>query len=130
MVAVAAIIAVFTFTAVAVWSENRRRERESFYRHELFQKMLDQPGGSVQAVQEMMQKFSKDEETRRRRKEVEGMKVGGLVTTAAGIGLLIFLYFLVPGRSVFMVGLIPLLVGFALMTYSFGIARAPEEPRA
>ena len=125
MVAVAAIIAVFTFTAVAVWSENRRRERESYYRHELFQKMLDQPGGSVQGVLDMMKTFAKDEESKRRRKEVEGMKVGGLVTTAAGIGLLVFLFFLVPGRAVYLVGLIPLLVGFALMTYSFAIAKTP-----
>jgi hypothetical protein len=123
MVAVAAIIGVFMFTAVAVWSENRRRERESYYRHELFQKMLDHPGGSVQAVQEMMQTLAQQEEIQRHRKQVEGTKVGGMVTAAAGIGLLAFLYFLVPGRAVYLVGLIPLLVGSALLIYAFGVAR-------
>ena len=44
LIPVVAIIAVFVFVAVASWSDNRRMEREAFYRHETYRKMLEQPG--------------------------------------------------------------------------------------
>ena len=62
-------------------------------------------------------------------KEIEGYKVGGLITVAAGIGLGTFLYFLEPGSSVYVVGLVPLLIGLVLLLYGFILAPRPTRGR-
>jgi hypothetical protein len=125
-----AIVSTFTFIAVAVWADSRRKEREAFYRHETYRKMLEQPGTSVDDVMRLMQQLVTDEENRRLRKDREGMKVGGLVTTAVGVALGIFLYAIEPDRPVYLVGLIPLAVGLALSYYAFVLAPVPGSPDA
>jgi len=52
--------------------ENRRKEREAHYRHELMQKMLES-GQSAQPILDLM----RDEERAEERKRVEGFKLGG-----------------------------------------------------
>jgi CHASE2 domain-containing sensor protein len=52
------------------------------------------------------------------RRTREGMKVGGLVNVAVGIGLVAFLL-LLTGSPVAFCGLIPLFIGFALLGYAF-----------
>ena len=97
--------------AVSVWSENRRKEREEFHRNETYQKMLDGSSESAETVRQLI----REEESRRERQRLEsqqlGLKMGGLITTVAGVGLGIFLYYMVPGEPVWLVGLIPLFVG-------------------
>ncbi|MGA8109581.1 MAG: hypothetical protein WB974_09110, partial [Acidobacteriaceae bacterium] len=43
-----------------------------------------------------------------------GLQIGGLVTGAVGLGVMIFLAVLLGGNGVWLCGLIPLLVGVAL----------------
>jgi hypothetical protein len=110
-------VSVFSFIAVAVWTDNRRKEREAFYKSEVVKKMLESqaPGGS--AVE-----FLREDEKIAARRLREGVKLGGLITTAVGIGLMIFLKAVDPGHQTFLVGAIPLLVGVALLLYSYLIA--------
>ena len=60
---------------------------------------------------------------------IEGYKVSGLITAAAGIGVGTWFYFLYPDRPVYVVGLVPLLVGMALLFYGFKLAPRPTRGR-
>ena len=121
LIPVVAIVAVFTFVAVAAWSDNRRKERETYYRHETYRKVLEH-GESAQPVLDLM----RQEETQRARRRVEGMKLGGLITAAVGVGLMVFLYTL--EKELAFVGLIPLLIGLVLAFFAFFVAKQNGAP--
>jgi len=116
------VVAVFTFVAIAAWSDNRRKERESYYRHETYRKIMEQPGDSAQAVLTVMQ-HEADLETRKR---LDGMKLGGMITLVVGVGLGVFLYFLGLGAPIYLVALIPFLIGLVLTLFGFLVA--PRSP--
>jgi hypothetical protein len=59
------------------------------------------------------------------RKRIEGLKLGGLITSAVGLGLLVFLRTMVPNSPGNLIGLIPVLVGAAFLVYCFFLA--PKE---
>lgn len=121
LIPIVAIIAVFTFIAVASWSDNRRKEREAYYRHETYRKLIDGEQGSDQ-VRELM----REEDRQRHRRRIEGLKLGGLVTGAVGLALMVFLRQIVPDEQVFLVGGIPLLIGVVLLAYVYLLAGKPE----
>jgi hypothetical protein len=114
-------IALFSFLAVASWSNARRRERETYYKSETLKKIAESSGEGAKAAIELMREQEKNAEKRRR----EGMKLGGLITAVVGIGMMPLLHGLVSGEPVYMVGLIPLLTGLAMLTYAFFLA--PKE---
>ena len=115
-------IAVFSFVAVAAWSDSRRREREAFYRSETLRKIAESPNATTDHP--VLQLF-RDEQRAKERKQREGLKLGGMINVGVGVGLMVFLYELVREVPVYLVGLIPLLVGVALLTYA--VAFAPKE---
>jgi len=53
------------------------------------------------------------------------MKLGGLITTAVGVAMMIFLRQMEHHEPAYLVGLIPLLVGAAMLGYVFFLA--PKE---
>ena len=53
---------------------------------------------------------------------LKNIKLGGLITSAVGAGLMIFLRAIDTREPAYLVGLIPLLVGLALLTYSYVLA--------
>jgi hypothetical protein len=110
-------IALFSFIAVATWSDNRRREREAYYKSEALKKIAETQGDNAVAVAVL-----REEERNTLRRRREGIKLGGLVTTAVGIGMMVFLRAIVPDRPVYLVGLIPLLIGVVLLAYSYILA--------
>jgi len=112
----AGAMALFTFLAVAVFTENRSKERISYHKSETLKKLADSPPESAQKVLELMQA----EDRIKRRRMLEGLKLGGLITTGVGVGLTLFLYFLDADQpdGVFMVGFIPLFVGLAMLLYA------------
>ena len=113
-------VALFAFVAVASWSDARRRERESYYKSETLRKLTETQGAAV--VLELIREEQKQAATRRR----EGIRLGGLVNIAVGAGLMIFLAGLVQGGPrLYLVGLIPLFIGAALLGYSLFLA--PRE---
>ena len=124
LIPIVALICVFTFVAIATWSENRRKEREAYYRSETHQKMLDGSPESAEAVRALI----REEEERRERRRVEntrmGLKLGGLITTVVGLGLAVFLYYLVDDEPVYLVGLIPMLVGVVLALFGFFMSKS------
>ena len=111
------IVALFSFLAVAKWSDNRRREREAYYKNETVRKVMEMPGATPATVQEFVREQQAIADQRRR----EGLKLGGLITIAAGVGIIVFLIGK-PGPRIFTIGAIPLLVGIALMVYAYFLA--------
>jgi len=108
-------IALFSFLAVAAWSDNRRREREAFYKSDTLKKLSEMSADTAAIL-------LREDERLTRRRQRESARLGGLVTLATGVGLAVFLWGIVPERRVYLLGLIPLLVGLALLAYARWLA--------
>ena len=121
LVPVAGSIAVFSWLAVATWADARRKEREAYYRSETLKKIVETPGPAANSALELIREQDKIAV----RKTREGVRLGGMVTTAVGIGLFPLLRGIEPREPVYLAGLVPLLVGIALLTY--GYLLAPRE---
>jgi len=111
-------IALFSFLSVAVWSDSRRKEREEYYRSETLKKIAESSGEGAKAAIELLREQNNSVTKRR----LEGMKLGGLITAVVGIGVMALLHGLVQDEPVYLAGLIPLLVGLALLAYTFVMA--------
>lgn len=116
------LVCVFSFLAVASWSKARLRERQAFYKSETIRKIAESQGGS--AALEYLRESDHNAARQRR----ESQRVAGIVTFAVGVGVMIFLR-RVPispdsgsDSSAYLVGLIPVLVGVALLIYSYLLA--------
>lgn len=119
-------IALFTFLGIAVWTGTRAREREQYYKNDLLKKIAESPeAGGQSALQYLREQHRLAQEKRR-----GGLILGGLVTAATGIGLMIFLGAIVHRAPVYFVGLIPLFIGIALFVYARFMMPGPvwEEP--
>ena len=79
--------------------------------------MLDGSPESAEAVRALILEEEERKERRRAQNLRMGLKLGGLITMVVGIALAIFLYYLVDDDPVYLVGLIPLLVGLVLTAY-------------
>jgi Flp pilus assembly protein TadB len=113
-----ASIALFSFVAVAVWSSERRREREAYYRSETLKKITETQGaGGSSAIE-----FLREEEKNAAKRRHEGQKLGGLITLAVGIGMMVFIRAVDRGDPAYLVGLIPLFIGAALLAYTYLLA--------
>src|ERR1700733_7575716 len=116
-------IALFSFLAVAAWADSRRKEREAYYRSETLKKIAESPAEGAKIAMQLMQEREKPAVKR----SVEGVKLGGLITGAVGIGLMVFLHAVDHDDAAYMIGLIPLLIGVALLVYAFLLAPKPAE---
>jgi hypothetical protein len=116
-------IALFSFLAVAAWAEARRKEREAYYRSETLKKIAESSAEGAKIAMELM----REQEKPTLKKSVEGLKLGGLITAAVGIGLMAFLHAVDHDESSYMIGAIPLLIGLALLIYAFLLAPKPPE---
>ena len=114
-------IALFSFLGVASWSDARRKEREAYYTSETLKKIAESSGESAKSALELLREQERNAVKRR----LEGMKLGGLITAAVGIGVIILLRGLEHEEPVYLVGVIPLLIGLALLAYAFVLA--PKE---
>lgn len=114
-------IALFSFLSVAAWSDARRKEREEYYRNETLKKIAESSGEGAKAAIELLREQN-NVVTKRR---LEGMKLGGLITAVVGIGVMVLLHGLEHEEPVYLAGLIPLLIGLALLVYTFFLA--PKE---
>jgi hypothetical protein len=121
MIPIVGSIALFSFLAVAVWAEARRKEREAYYKSETLKKIAESSGEGAKAAIELLS----EQQNRVARHRLEGMKLGGLVTAVVGIGVMVLLHGLANDEPVYLAGLIPLLIGLALLTYAFLLA--PKE---
>ena len=96
----------------------QRREREAFYKAETIRRLAEASGEGAKAAMELLREQNRLEQTRKR----EGMKIGGLVNLGVGVGLMIFLRALVGNEPVYLCGLIPGLIGVALLVYALFLA--------
>ncbi|HEX4278502.1 MAG TPA: hypothetical protein VHZ74_24270 [Bryobacteraceae bacterium] len=115
-------VALFSFLSVMAWVDCRRREREAYYRSETLRKFAEMPGAMPAAVQE----FMLEQEGVVQRQTRAAFRVGGLIVAATGIGIMLFLHELGTG-PVYMAGVIPLLIGIAILVYFYLLA--PLERR-
>lgn len=108
-------IALFSFLAVAAWSDARRKEREAYYTSETLKKIAENSGEGAKSAMELL----RERQRNLVRNRLEGVKLGGLVTAAVGLGVMALLRGLEHEEPVYLVGVIPLLIGLALLAYGF-----------
>ena len=104
-------VALFSFLAIGSWSESRRREREAYYKSEAIRKLADATPEIAASALEFLREQERIDKERVRAQ----IKIGGLVTSAVGIGIMVFLWALIRDAPIYLCGLIPLLVGVALL---------------
>ena len=117
-----AALAVFGFLAVAAWSGARQQERESYYRNDMLKKLAESDTQSAVATLAYLQDKERATEAKNEAKKREGYMVGGLVNIGVGIGLIAFLTGISHNKAVGLVGLIPALIGVALLISAFVFA--------
>ncbi len=109
------IVGFFSFLAVAIWSRERRREREAYYKSETLKKIVETQGARGSSAMEFLHESEKYARLRQR----EWLKLAGLVTTAVGIGMMVFIKAVDRDDPAYLVGLIPLFIGVALLAYTY-----------
>ncbi len=119
VIPIVALVATFTLISIGVWVGSRKEEREAFYRADLLKKIAESPAESARQVIELMRDEERREELDAARQQVEGLRLGGFVLLAVGLGLGVMLELLSPSQNLWSVGLIPALIGVALLAYLF-----------
>ena len=122
---IVSIICVFTFISIASWADARRKEREAYYKSETLKKIAEGQGQGATSALELM----REEERIAIRRAREGQRMGGLVTLGVGIALTSFLWAVLEhdAKGVATVGLFPLLIGVALLVYSYVLAPKDKD---
>jgi hypothetical protein len=125
LIPIVAILSTFTFIIVAVWTDNRRKEREAFYKAETLRRISESSGQGAAAALAML----REDEYRKRLKSREGQKISGLINIGVGVGIVLGLSRLI-GPKVAFCGLIPAFLGVAMLIYVYFLAAPIEEPPA
>jgi Flp pilus assembly protein TadB len=110
---------LFAFLAVAAFAESRRHERESYYKNDMLKKIAESQSSAAVATIEYLREEQQAVAARRIQKRREGYSLGGSITLAVGIGLMVFLHAIAHDAPVYLVGLIPLLVGVSLLAHAY-----------
>ena len=120
----AATVASLTFVTIVVWAENRRKERQEFYKFE-FRKRLVEAG---KMDSESLASLMRYEHELRMQQGRQNLLVAAFVLVGVGVGLCIGLQFI--GHSVWMVGLIPVSIGLSLLIFGlfFAEKKNPGPP--
>jgi hypothetical protein len=121
LIPMVAFLSTFTFLVFAVWFGTRQKEREAYYKSETLRRISESSGEGAKAAIDLL----REEERLKRIKARESTKVGGIINVGVGIGMFICFWFLI-GPKVAFVGLIPGLIGIALLVYVYKLA-APVE---
>ena len=106
-----------------VYFEEKRKAKQALYKNELLKKIADSQGDAADKIMEMIRQEELDIKIRRR----EGIKLGGLITAAAGLGAMALLFMLVPAQPVWIAGVVPLLIGLALFIYAQVLSPRPDQ---
>ena len=115
MIPVVGSVVFFAFLSVVGWAQQKRREREAFYRHEVLKKLIEQGGAA--GGQQVLEVMRREVELRDRQRR-EARILGGLITAVLGASLMVLLSTLVPGGGVWTAGLIPFSVGAVILLFA------------
>jgi len=110
------------FIPLVSWIDSRRKEREAFYKAETMRRLAESSTEGAKMAIEMLGA----ENRLGRAKKREGLKIGGLINIGVGAGLMVFLHSLIGPGGPYLCGLIPLLIGVAMLLYVYVLA-APIE---
>jgi len=113
-----AAVAVFSMVSIVNWSDARRKEREAYYKNDMLKKVSESQGPGAAGALQIMREEARLEALKTR----QGLKIGGLVMVAIGIGLMVFLRAVIHDAPIFLVGLLVLLIGVALYGGSYLVA--------
>jgi len=113
-------IALFTFLSVATYAGTRQAEREAYYKAEMMKKIAETSGENNHALE-----YLREQERMKSAKRLGGYKLGGLINTGIGLGLMIFLKALIPDTPIYLCGTIEVFIGLSLLVYAFWLA--PER---
>jgi peptidoglycan/LPS O-acetylase OafA/YrhL len=121
---IGAVALFVVFIPLVSWIDSRRKEREAFYKADTLRRLAEASGEGARAALDLL----RGEERLKAIKAREGLKIGGLVNVGVGIGLSIMLYSMADGpHGPYLVGLIPALVGVALLVYVYVMAEPIER---
>jgi peptidoglycan/LPS O-acetylase OafA/YrhL len=112
------VIAIFSFAAVSFWSHAGREEREAFYKSETVRRLLEIQTPNVTDALEAVREENKYQSRRRR----DRSRLAGLVVGAVGVALMVFLCAMLrtqTSQPVYLVALLPILIGGALLLHSY-----------
>jgi Domain of unknown function (DUF6249) len=113
-----ASVALFAvFIPLVTFIDNRRKEREAFYRSETIRRIAEASPDGSRATIELLHQQNRMSLIKTR----EGLKIGGIITLGVGVGVVIFLIPMV-GIHVALCGLIPAFVGLAMLVYVYILA--------
>jgi Flp pilus assembly protein TadB len=126
-------VAILSFVAVVIWAFQRRKERESLYYNETIRKIAEMHG--PQAMLDYMRETDK----LKTRRVGNGLTLGGILAVFGGAALTFFLFnaVFIPSAVggggghgfIYLVGLIPVLVGLGLLFYSLVLAPRKNAAR-
>ncbi len=113
---ISAVALFVVFLPAVTFFDKQHKEREAFYKAETIRRITEASGEGAKAALELLKAQSRMESQKLR----EGMKMGGLVCIAVGAALSLFL--LSQHSNTSLVGLIPGLIGVALLVYVYVMA--------
>lgn len=118
---VASVAMFAVFIPLITWIGSRQKEREAFYKAETIRRVAEASSDGAKATIDLL----REENRMNLIKTREGLKIGGVICLGVGIGLIAFLVRLV-GSEVALCGLIPGIIGLAMLVYVYFLA-APIE---
>ena len=119
----ASAVSLFSFLAVASWSDARRRERESYYRYEMVKRVAESQGSSIDSALRLL--AAQDLELLREKGRIDmgrrqsALRINGLVVGALGLAPLLALPWLSYNGTALVLGLLLTLAGVALFAGSY-----------
>ncbi|MGA3160486.1 MAG: hypothetical protein ABSC77_04650 [Terracidiphilus sp.] len=124
LIPIVGTVAMFTMIIFGIWFGTRKKEREAFYKAETLRRITESSGEGAKAAIDLL----REEEHLRRVKAREGLKIGGLVCVAVGVAMVIFMWAMIKTdpSTPYLVGLIPGLIGVALLAYVYFLAGPVE----
>jgi hypothetical protein len=121
---IGAVSLFVVFIPLVSWIDSRRKEREAYYKADTIRRLSESSGEGAKVALEML----REEERLKRIKTREGLKIGGLINLGVGVGLGVLLYS-IGGKNdnPYLVGLIPGLIGVAMLVYVYLMAAPIEQ---
>jgi hypothetical protein len=119
----AIVVSVFAFLSVAAWVTAPSKERQARDRFALLKTLAESPGENAKLVLEILQREDLARAAKRARDERRSWFDGGIVLIAVGLGLAGMLMVL-AGSGSWSVGLIPFLIGLAMILIGISRGRA------